>query len=257
MVMDHNSAPIFQAFWVLIGLLMTFPWYSDLLVSELEKLSFSYSLWLLLLLKGGFLWLLIYNGQVLTRHSMSAANFVLPTALGVIAIINSYLGEELAPLEWIAALGLCALGIIFSLHGHVQELGSGGKILFFKLICFAIACATSDFLILKETNWYVLLLTTNIFLLFICLARRISFDIWRQSIFRKEAALAGSVFGVDELIKFYLMVSIIPMTVIISVQAAIIPIILTLSSLLWGERGWKEQFLWGVLSASLLLLLFL
>lgn len=105
--------------------------------------------------------------------------------------------------------------------------------------------------------WYFLLLTTNLLMLIISLLRRVSLDVWKSAFFKKEAIFAGSIFSAGELLKFYLMVSILPMTVVISAQVAIIPIILVLSAVIWGERGWKEQLIWGILSSGLLLLLFL
>ena len=257
MTLDHDSGPIFTAVWVLIGLVLVFPLYGHLLTGALSDLKSNYLLLSLLVLKGGLLWFLFYNGQALTRQSLSAAKFVLPTALGFIAIINSFLGEVLEIKEWVAALGLCALGIVFSLRGHLQELGNKGRFLFFKLVMTSIVTATLDFIILKETNWYVLLFITNLLMLFICVLRRNSLSLWKNALFRKETMFAGSVFSAGELLKFYLMVSVIPMTVVISAQVSIIPVVLILSAVLWGERGWKEQLLWGVLSVILLLLLFL
>ncbi len=257
MTLDHDSGPIFTSLWVLIGLVVAFPWYGDLLMGEVNNLKSNYLLLCLLVLKGGALWFLFYNGQALMRQSLSAAKFVLPTALGFIAIINSVLGEVLEIKEWVAALGLCALGIVFSLRGHLQELGAQGKLLFLKLIVISITTATLDFLIFKETNWYVLLLSTNFLMLVISVCRRVPLEIWQKSLFGRDSMLAGSVFSAGELLKFYLMVSVLPMTVVISAQVAILPVVLILSALLWEERGWKEQLIWGILSVSLLLLLFL
>lgn len=257
MALDYESGPIFTSVWVLMGLLFVSPFYGDLLLQSWGDFKSDYMLWVLLILKGGFLWMLFYNGQVLTRQSLSAAKFFLPTALGFIAIINYFLGEVLTSKEWVAALGLCGLGVVFSFRGHVQELGIEGRFLFYKLVVISIIAASLDFFILSETNWYVLLLTTNIFMLFVCLLRKIKRDVWKKALFRKEAVMAGSVFSAGELLKFYLMVSILPMTVVISAQVAVIPVVLILSSVIWGERGWKEQLLWGVCSAGLLLLLFL
>lgn len=257
MTLDHDSGPIFTSVWVLIGLLIVFPFYGGLLLENWQLVFFNPLLLGLLILKGGFLWFLFFNGQVLTRQSLSAAKFVLPTALGLIAIINSFLGEVLETKEWIAALGLCVFGIIFSLRGHLQDLGNKGRFLYFKLVGISIICATLDYLILLDTNWYILLLSTNFLMLMIAFFRKIPAQTWKSALFQKEAMLAGSVFSAGELLKFYLMVSILPMTVVISAQVAVIPVILILSSVIWGERGWKEQFLWGVLSVGLLLLLFL
>jgi len=258
MTLDHDSGPIFTSVWVLIGLAIAFPWYGYLLLDGFHDLKHDHLLTVVLLIvKGGVLWLLFYNGQVLTRQSLSAAKFCLPTALGFIAIINGFLGEVLEIKEWVAALGLCVLGIVFSLRGHLQELGLSGRFLFYKLVGISIISATLDFVILQDTNWYVLLFVTNIFMLVACVFRKNSFALWKSSLLRKETIIAGSVFSVGELLKFYLMVSVIPMTVVISAQVSIIPVVLILSSVLWGERGWKEQLLWGGLSLSLLLLLFL
>lgn len=255
--LDHNTAPIYTSLWVIIGLLLVFPAFKQLFFDGLITIKVAPFLLLLLLAKGIFLWALFYNRLILTEKSLSAGIYFLPTALGFIAVINSFLGEQLKTLEWVVALGLCFLGGAFALRGHLQELGFQGRILFFKLVAISIVLATLDQLILTETNWYILLLITNIFMLGVCFVRKLSIETWRSALLRKEAFLAGSVFSVGELFKFYLMVSILPMSVVISAQVATIPVVLILSALIWGERSWKEQFLWGILSTGLLLLLFL
>lgn len=257
MSLDHNSGPIFTSVWVLIGLLIISPFQTELITDNWSLLISNYSVTGLLIVKGFMLWLLFYNGQVLTEKSLSASKFALPTALGGIAIINSFLGENLETNEWIAALGLCFLGTCFAFRGHLQEIGGRGQRLFVKLVGLSIICATLDYLILLEANWYILLIITNLMMLCVCCFRHISKQVWRSALFDKNAIFAGSIFSAGELLKFYLMVSIIPMTVIISAQVAMIPIILVLSSLIWGERGWKEQMVWGVFSVGLLVVLLL
>lgn len=257
MVLKHDSGPIFTSVWVLLGLIAISPFYGTLFFDGMHDMASEYWIAALLLLKGCVLWLLFFNGQVLTEQSLSAAKFVLPTALGAIAITNSVLGEVLTLKEWIAALGLCILGVSFAFRGHVQELGAQGRFLFLKLVCLSIIAATLDYIILSHINWYFLLFVTNFLMLFVALLRRPALTVWKDALFRKESIFAGSVFTVGELLKFYLMVSVLPMTVVISAQVAVIPMILILSALIWGERSWKEQLVWGILSVGLLLLLFL
>lgn len=255
--LSHHSAPAYTAIWVLIGLALVFIPYKSLFFQGLDDAINYPFLVIILVVKGFFIWFLFYKRLVLVEKSLSASSFFMPTALGFIAVINSFLGENLTALEWGAAVGLCLLGVAFFLRGHIQELGKSGRFIFIQLVFVIIILATLDQVILQKTNWFFLLLSTNLVMLFITLCKKIPLQEWRLILLSKESILAGSLFSASELLKFYLMVTILPMSVVISGQVAIIPIVLVLSSLIWGERSWKEQLIWGIISTLLLLLLFL
>ncbi len=245
MRLNHQTGPIFIASWVLIGLVVTWPIFGDLFTKEVGKLFVQPYLLLLIAGKGMLLWVLFHDQLSLAEKSLSAQSYYAPTGLGAVAVCNSFLGEELSALQWTSALGLCFLGIVFSFHGHLQELGTREKRLYFKLIFVMILSAVLDQAILIQTNWFILLMLSSAILLVFCLFKTRDREVWKNAIFNKLAILTGAVFAARELLKFYMMVSIYPMSVVLSAQVAAIPIVLILSSVIWKERTWQEQLLWG------------
>ncbi len=257
LTLNHQTAPIFTPLWVLLGTIVAFPFYGELLLTGLEDLKQYVFILFLCILKGVFMWWGVLKNQNLIEKSLSASSFIFPLSLGLIAIFNSFLGEDLAVKEWIAVLGLCVIAFSFFMYGHMRELSFHGKGLFIKLVMLTIILAVIDQIILTHTNWFLLLILSNMTMLVTGLVASRCFNIWKAAFLNIGSVLAGGTFAVSEMLKFYLMVSILPMSVVLSAQASTIPIVLVLSALIWGERGWKEQALWGLLSMGFLLLLFL
>lgn len=250
---DHRTAPAFMCLWVLAGLGLTFPLYGDLWYAGWQGLIEQPWLALLMLAKGGLLWLLFSQKQHLNKMSLSARNYTSPVAIGLMVFTNAAFGEQLATAELVAAMGLCALGLLFAFKGHLQDLPAQGKTLFGAAVLLTVACGTLDHILLTHLNWYVLLVVTNIILLAVVLLQRGGFGRLRESLTAPLAIAAGALFATTELVKFYQTVSYSPVTVVVTVQSATIPVLLILSALIWKERTWREQGLWGLLALALIL----
>ena len=250
---DHRTAPAFMCLWVLAGLGLTFPLYGNLWQSGWQALIVQPWLGLLMAVKGVFLWLLFSQKQQLNKMSLSARNYTSPVAIGLIVFTNAAFGEQLATTEFIAAMGLCALGLTFAFKGHLQDLPPNGKTLFGAAVLLTVACATLDHILLTHLNWYVLLVVTNFILLGVVLVQRGGVGHLRTSLTSPLAIAAGVLFATTELVKFYQTVTYSPVTVVVTVQSATIPVLLILSALIWQERTWREQGLWGLLALGLIL----
>jgi len=122
----------------------------------------------------------------------------------------------------------------------------------------AVVLAVVDQIVLPRANWYSYLWVFNSVLLAVSLGMN-----FRQAAVLKSAALhpaaiaAGVFYMATELTKFYQMVSINPVSVVVTAQAMTKPVILVLSALIWKERTVKEQLVWGVAAFLITLPLFL
>ena len=256
--LDHRTAPIFIGGWTLIGLAVTAPVFGHLLPESLPV--FSAQPWLLALvaLKGGLLYMMFVAGQDLMKVSLSSRHYVTPLAIGLIAIVNAGLGEELSAQKWFAAIGLCALALAFLVFGHAAELTRNAKIIYAKLVLLVVATAAIDQAVLSHTTWYPLLLGSNIVLLALAMGLH-----GRNTAVLKAAALhpmalaAGVVYAATELFKFYQMVDINEVTTIVITQSLTKPVILLLSALVWKERTVREQLVWGALAFAVSLPMFI
>lgn len=255
--LDHRTAPLFISGWTLFGLLCASPFYGHLLIEGREKMMAAPLLLGLALLKGALLYLLFVISQQLMQVSLSSRHYVTPLAVGIIAISNYFLGEHLTTGQWIAALGLCGLSCAFFFKGHLSEMPKSARIAYFKLVALSAFLSSVDHVVTKEVNWYSLLLVSNIVLIVLALAVS-----WRDkavlkaAFLQKSAAAAGFFYMATELVKFYQMVEINPVSVIVVVQAMTKPVILVLSALIWHERTVKEQMTWGVMAFIITLPLF-
>jgi drug/metabolite transporter (DMT)-like permease len=168
------------------------------------------------------------------------------------------LGEQLQLGQWTAALGLCGLSAMFFFKGHAADLSRKGRLAYVKLVALSVLLSSLDHVLTKNTNWFSLLLVSNITLLAVSLAlNHTRIPVLKQALFNKYAALAGLFYMMTELVKFYQQVTINPVTVVVTAQAATKPVILVLSALLWKERTVKEQLVWGILAFIVTLPLFL
>jgi drug/metabolite transporter (DMT)-like permease len=255
--LDHRTAPLFISGWTLFGLLCVSPFYGHLLFEGLGKFSDDPFLLLLAIAKGGLLYLLFVISQQLMQVSLSSRHYVTPLAVGLIAISNYFLGEHLTTGQWIAALGLCGLSAAFLFKGHMSEMPRAAKISYFKLVGLSAVLSSVDHVVTKEVNWFSLLLVSNIVLILLALSLS-----WRDkavlkaAFLQKSAAAAGFFYMATELVKFYQMVEINPVSVVVIVQAMTKPVILVLSALIWHERTVKEQMTWGVMAFIITLPLF-
>lgn len=255
--LDHRTAPLFISFWTLLGIIAVSPFFGHLWMEGWGKITASPYLLSLCLVKSGLLYLLFITSQELMQESLSSRHYVTPMAVGFLAIVNAMLGEYLQPLQWASALGLCGLASAFFFKGHLSDLSYRGKISYFKLVAGSVLLSALDQVLTKNANWFSLLLISNIALLGLSLfLNRARLPVLKEALFHKYAVFAGLFYMMTELVKFYQMVNINPVTVIVMVQAATKPVILILSAWLWKERTVREQLVWGVLAFLITLPLF-
>lgn len=256
--LDHRTAPVFISIWTLFGLLCVSPFFGHLWPEGWQKFTASPVLLALALFKGALLYLLFVVSQELMQMSLSSRHYVTPLAVGLIAISNAFLGENLTAGQWTAALGLCALSAAFFLKGHLSDLSLRGRLAYVKLVGISVVLSSLDHVLTRDVNWFALLLVSNAVLLSVSLALNIkNIALLKTALLHKSAALAGLFYMATELVKFYQQVSINPVTAVVTVQAMTKPVILILAALIWKERTVREQLVWGTLAFLVTLPLFL
>lgn len=255
--LDHRTAPIFISLWTLIGAGAVTPLYGHLWAPGWAKLMEEPYLLMLAVGKGGLLYLLLVISQELMKESLSSRHYVTPLSIGLVTLMNAGLGEQLSLNQWFSALGLCALAAGFFFRGHLSDLSKRGKTVYLQLVIISAVLATLDHTLIKGSNWFAALLVVNAVLFTLSLALNIErLAILKDALFHKSAILAGIFYMATEIVKNYQQVTINPVSVVITVQAATKPVILILSALLWKERTVREQIAWGVMAFIVTLPLF-
>ena len=112
-----------------------------------------------------------------------------------------------------------------------------------------VVLAALDQAVLSHVNWYALLLGSNIVLLALALGLQArNPQVIRSALLHPMAIAAGVVYAATELLKFYQMVDINEVTVVVITQSLTKPVILLLSAYIWKERTVREQLVWGLLA---------
>lgn len=255
--LDHRTAPIFIGLWTLLGAAATGPVFGHLWGEGLEKMQAAPQLFALAVIKGGLLYFLFVTSQELMKESLSSRHYVTPLSIGLVTIMNGAMGETLSLKQLLPAVGLCLLAAGFFFRGHLADLSRKGRLDYLKLVVISAVLSSFDHVLIKGSNWYVALVITNITLLTLSLVlHRANMAVLKEAVFHKSAALAGLFYMATELVKNYQQVTINPVTVVITVQAATKPLILILAALLWKERTVKEQMAWGIMAFVVTLPLF-
>lgn len=253
--LDHRTAPLYIGGWTLMGLALVSPLYGHLALEGWDIFMAEPLLLALAAFKGGLMFILLMTSQALMKESLSSRHYVTPLSIGLIAGVNYFLGEQLSWAQWVSALGLCALSATFFFKGHLSELSKQGRKAYIQLVGISVVLSAIDHTALHRVNWYALLLVGNIVLISLALGmNRARGDVLKSALLHRSAMLAGACYAATELVKFYQMVGINPVTAVVTAQAATKPVILALSAIIWKERTLREQLVWG-LAAFLLAML--
>lgn len=252
---DHRTAPLFISLWTLLGLLAVSPFYGHLLPAGVEKLRAAPLMFTLVIAKGVILYVLFIISQKLMQHSLSSRHYVTPLTAGLIAVSNGFLlGEGLKPQQWFSSIGLCLLAAAFLWRGHFADMPRQAKMYYAQLVALGVLTGGLDYQLTVSANWYTLLVISNVVLLSVAIIRHgRDVALVKQALVHPAAIAAGAFYAVTELVRFYQLATINPVSVIVTVQSLTKPVILALSALIWKERTVKEQLVWGILAFALVL----
>jgi hypothetical protein len=249
--LDPDAAPIYISVWTFLGLAITYPFFGELLV-PFELARSSPIVFLFAALKGPLLWLTAVIHQKVRKESLSTSHFALPVGLALIVLGNAALGETLHLITFLSAIALSLVGVLFVSSGPGKVLSSGGRVKFIYLVLMLVVLGMIDRFVLAGSNWYLFLCVSNFTLLVTALLLTKAQSTWISSFTNRAGVACGLTFVLYELIKFYPMVTKIPVSVITSVEVSTIPVVLILSSVIWKEGTVRSQLIWGITSLVLM-----
>lgn len=246
------------ACWMFIGTFLLFPFHKDLLIDAWPTLEAKPWLAFVSIAKGGIIWLIVFGQQYMRKVSTSSAEFKGFPALALIALINVILlGEILSFAQWLSVLGLALLGLIYAWRGHLATLPKPYAWIFVALVVLGALPASSDVLVIGQTNWYVQFAFSSFGFLTGVLMNKRSRNFIKIAFTKRDCLIMGSTFLITEVIILVLLVTHIPVTIGALSMRLAVPSIILISSLLWHEGRWQSQLLFGVLAYLTLLPIFL
>jgi hypothetical protein len=245
-----RTTPAFITMWVMLGIVVMLPWCYPELVAAAPTLVENPLVVVVALIKGVGLWLCIYLEQELRRVSMSSSVFVRPASLGIIALVNAALGEQLNVWQWTATTALTLLGFLFMLKGHFITLTLRQKAFYVIVLLLSVVPLTADQYVLSQINWFTHLVLYTLGMFAMSFAMRTTRAEWMQGVPNNSAIYAGVVWVVSEVFTLYAMSHVLPVSVAGLCMTLPIPFIMVMSALRWHEQSWKTQAFFGALALA-------
>ena len=231
--------------WQFLFVLIMTPFCYPLLLDAMPTLLAHPWIFAVALLKGVVLWGGLFMMQFIRRESTSASEFRGPLSLGFLAIVNSFLGEDLSQMQWISVGALWMLGVLFTLRGHLSTLPPVYLIVFCIFVINGCLPGATDQIVITQTNWYVQLLGSTISMVCVAAILNRRSSIWVQAFTQPKAMLAGGCWGATEVIILMLLVAWVPVTMGVMAMSMASPTLMLIASLKWNEGNWRQQLAFG------------
>ncbi len=235
--------------WMLIVSLLIYPLFKDMADSAFASLAETPYLIALGLLKGFGFWGMNFAGQTVRKTSNSSAGFYSFICIGLIAIGNSIFGEELSVFQWGSVVVLTLTGLYFTFRGHLNTQPFFIQLMFMAMVSIGCMFGMIDHYFLTHANWYGLLLLTGVGMTFSsCVLGRMPLRGVARCVLGRQTMCIGILLAFSEVMILSILVTHLPVTLAWVAMALVGPVVMVISSLLWGEGRWQEQLLVGGIS---------
>lgn len=243
----------FTSFWLIAGLILTWPLLGDLLVVRGQNVLYSPYI-LISVYKGISIFYLITLQQVVNKRSMSSSVFFSFIALALGSLVNNlFFHENLGIIKVLCICGFGILGILFLRKGDAKRL-SGNDFACFIIATIIMASFTvSDHIAIPEVGWYAHLLVSSVFMCFMCFMYRDARAAFRIAFKDKRTICAGVFYCVSEFLVIYASVNILPVSIVAVFLRLSVPVVMVISAVKYKEQNIKNQLVFGI-SAILLAL---
>lgn len=248
-----KQSATFTAFWLVSGLILTYPVLGHLLEFGGKNALFSPYI-LISVYKGIFLFYFITLQQIINKNSTSSSVFLSFTALALGTLVNNLLfHENLKPVQIVCICGFGLLGVLFFLNGDGRRLSRRDMFFFLAATFIMASFMVSDHLAIPRVGWYAHLLASSVAMAAMCLLNKISRDAFKFVFASRQAFYAGVFYTISEFLVIYASVNILPVSLVAVFLRLSVPIVMVVSAIKYKEQNLKNQLFFGM--ASILLAL--
>ncbi|WP_157768224.1 hypothetical protein [Burkholderia ambifaria] len=195
------------------------------------------------LIKGGLLAYLMLVQQRLIERSLSAASYVFPIAVGLIAVVEACCFGTVLSRGAIAAIGtLFFCGLIFFRYGHLASMQRIDKRRFVVMILLVVGFGVCDKIGIPRVGWLPYLFLTG-------LSNGLVIGLRRSRLTRvslRHAVLLGGIWAVPELFFSYSLQVWLPVAFGYLAIALRVPVLMLISAWVYGEGRLREQLMFGL-----------
>ncbi|MFT7144779.1 MAG: hypothetical protein ACI9TY_001119 [Alphaproteobacteria bacterium] len=248
-VMTPNDASASIGGWMLIVSMLLYPVFEAEASWAFSVIIASPFLLFIGLLKGAGFWVMSYAGQTLRKTSNSSASFFGFICIGLIALGNAVFGENLSVMQWVSVAILTLTGLLFTIKGHLNTQSRRVQSMFLLMVFMGCMFGMIDHYFISHVNWYGLLFLTGAGMTTVSLlSRGVGFKHVKSCVFNRRTMKIGMMMAVSEVMILSIMVTHLPVTLAWVAMTLTGPVIMVISSLLWGEGRWQDQLLIGGVS---------
>ncbi len=243
----------FTATWLLIGLVLSFPFLGHLLIDNWRNTVLT-PFALISVYKGATLFYMIKLQQIVNKESTSSSVFLSFIALAIGALANNlFFGEGLGVIKVLCILGFGVLGAAFLIKGDAGRITLNAKIAFFMVTLILASYTVSDHLAISNIGWYPHLFISSVVMFAVCLIHGISKQDFINMFKNKSITCAGIFFTVSEFFVIYASINILPVSIVGVFLRLSVPLVMIYSAVRYHEQSLKNQLVFATLAIALAL----
>lgn len=254
---SFNLSALFTGAWLMVGLIITFPFLGHLFTDRAKEILFSPYI-LLSILKGICLWLMVKLQQSINKQSTSSSVFFSFMSMALASLVNNvFFNEGLKTFQLACVLGFGILGLAFFAYGDAKRLSHKNKIAFVLAVTFGASFSVEDHLAIPEIGWYSHLLFSSLFMFLSCFLNKTTFADIKTVFQNKIIVVAGVFYTISEFLIIYASINILPVSFVSMFMRMATPIVMLISAVRFKEQSIKNQLIFGLISLALALPLIL
>lgn len=244
---------LFTSCWLLVGLVVTFPFLGHLLEFKGQNVLFSPYI-LISIYKGVTLFYLISMQQAINKNSTSSSVFLGFIALALGALVNNlFFHENLGLVKVICIVCFGVLGFLFLQKGDAKRL-SRKDLYYFIIVAVIMASYTvADHLAIPRVGWYAHLLVSSVAMFLTSIIYKSSKDSLKVIFTNKTIIIAGIFYTLSEFFVIYASFNILPVSIVAVFLRLSTPIIMVISAVKYKEQDIKNQLGFGLAAIILAL----
>ena len=244
---------LFTSCWLLVGLVVTFPFLGHLLEFKGQNVLFSPYI-LISIYKGVTLFYLISMQQAINKNSTSSSVFLGFIALALGALVNNlFFHENLGLVKVVCIVCFGVLGFLFLQKGDAKRL-SRKDLYYFIIVAVIMASYTvADHLAIPRVGWYAHLLVSSVAMFLTSIIYKSSKDSLKVIFTNKTIIIAGIFYTLSEFFVIYASFNILPVSIVAVFLRLSTPIIMVISAVKYKEQDIKNQLGFGLAAIILAL----
>jgi len=243
----------FTAFWLVLGLILTYPILGHLLKINGQNVLLSPYI-LISVYKGVSLFYFVTLQQIINKKSMSSSVFLSFIAMALGSLVNNlFFHENLGFIKVLCICGFGILGILFLQKGDAKRLSHRDIVFFFIATVIMASFAISDHVAIPQVGWYAHLLISSVVMFLMCLLYPVSKKAFNLVLRDRKVIYAGVFYTVSEFLVIYASINILPVSVVAVFLRLSVPVVMVVSAIKYKEQSIKNQLIFGIIAILLAL----